>query len=948
MLQQIKYFVGIFLLLLLFQSKAQNAHYVDSLNKTLDTTSSDKLKADIFRELVYEYMYSDVKKAYECGLKSINIAKQINYKHGEIDALNALSIIDKNEGNYSKAFSKLKEAVILCEKYNDSDAESRTYLNIGDVYSQLNDYRKAISNYQKAYEINTAIKDYERCVTNLSRIGNRHMDIGNYEGDTTHIYTAIEFYKKAMDIAEKINNKQKYTLMHINLADAMIILGTKSNNKQTLFYALDYSLRSLKLSREFDLPDLEAISFLNIGETYEKLNYTSKAIHYYEEALKRYEALKSNSWILNCNVFLAKSYYKLNNYNLAIIYAEKAKAIAEKGHLKNKVAETYFLLSEIYKAKNEPLKSLESYKIYTAYKDTLMKEKSAITTARLQTELELERKDKEIELLKQNTEIQNQKIQNQTIQRNFLVAIIVFVLILLIVVLYRYLENKKVQDKIIKAKELAEQAKETQEQFLANTSHEIRTPMNGIVGMTELLSETQLNAEQKEYIDAIKESSNNLLVIINDLLDLSKISAGKMTFDAKPFRLAEQIKTVANSVKNKIAEKQLKLTTEIDESIYPILIGDSTRLNQILLNLVGNAVKFTEKGEIKISVKKIQEFDTKVVLQFDITDTGIGIPVDKINSIFESFTQVDSKKNRKHFGTGLGLTIVKQLVEKQNGTISVKSNVNEGSVFTVILTFIKGLKQQADVAENKSGSGQKAIAANILIVDDNKINQQVAELTLQRWKITTHIASSAKEAFEILKNKPIDLVLMDVTMPEMDGFEATKYIRNNFEKPLSNIPIIAVTASALVGDRERCIAEGMDDYVSKPFDSEELFLKIKKFLPEDKNASLDLSLLIEKADGDNDYMKEIMQTYVDEMPVYLKELLDIYDKNNIKQLAAQAHKMKSPAALLGANKLKQALMEIEKNGLAENRSFDYGSLVKQANNYCLESIELLKEKLKKL
>jgi CheY-like chemotaxis protein len=224
----------------------------------------------------------------------------------------------------------------------------------------------------------------------------------------------------------------------------------------------------------------------------------------------------------------------------------------------------------------------------------------------------------------------------------------------------------------------------------------------------------------------------------------------------------------------------------------------------------------------------------------------------------------------------------------------------------------------------------------------------VAELTLQRWKITTHIASSAKEAFEILKNKPIDLVLMDVTMPEMDGFEATKYIRNNFEKPLSNIPIIAVTASALVGDRERCIAEGMDDYVSKPFDSEELFLKIKKFLPEDKNASLDLSLLIEKADGDNDYMKEIMQTYVDEMPVYLKELLDIYDKNNIKQLAAQAHKMKSPAALLGANKLKQALMEIEKNGLAENRSFDYGSLVKQANNYCLESIELLKEKLKKL
>jgi len=948
MLPHFRYIIFTVFVILFFQAKSQDKHYVDSLNKTLDTTSNDKLKADIFRELVYEYMYVDVKKAYECGQKSFNISKETGYTHGEIDALNALSIIDKNEGHYSKAFAKLKEAIMLCEKTNDNEAESRTYLNIGDVYTQLKDYRKAISNYQKAYEINTAIKDYERCIINLSRMGNRHMDIGNYENDTTHIYTAIELYKKAMAVAEKINNKQKQTLMHVNLADALNILGSKNNSKQTLFYALDYSLRSLKLARENNFQDLEAISFLNIGETYEKLKNTSKAIHYYEEALKRYEVTKSNPWILNCNVFLAKSYYQFKNFDKAIYYVNKAKSIAENNRLKSRLMEIHLLLSDIYKSKNEPEKSLQSYKVYAAYKDTLMTEQSAITTARLETELELERKDKEIALLKQNTEIQDQKIRNQSIQRNFLIAIIVFVLALLIIVFYRYVENKKVQVKIIKAKELAEQAKETQEQFLANTSHEIRTPMNGIIGMTDLLNQTQLSTEQKEYLEAIKESSDNLLVIINDLLDLSKINAGKMTFEAKPFRLAEQVKAVMNSVKNKAAEKKLVLTTEIDESIYPILIGDATRLNQILLNLVGNAVKFTEKGEVKISVKQVSELENNITIQFTISDTGIGIPSDKIDSIFESFTQVDSKKNRKHSGTGLGLNIVKQLVQKQNGTITVKSSVNNGSVFTVTLPFVKGIKQQGDASVVKTKDGARTIKASVLIVDDNKINQQVAALTLQRWKIDTYTANSAKEAFEILKTTKIDVILMDVTMPEMDGFAATKYIRTHFEEPVCATPIIAVTASALIGDREKCISEGMDDYVSKPFDADELFLKIKKFLPDSKSAALDLSLLIEKADGDTEYMKEIIQSYIDEMPNYLNELVAAFDQNNIKQLAAQAHKMKSPAALLGANKLKQVLAEIEKNGLENNKNVDYKMLVDQAKNYCSESVDLLKEKLKKI
>lgn len=940
-----KYTFVLILLFVVMVARSQDKDYIDSLNKTLDTTSSSQLKADVLRELCYELTYLDVKKAYECGERSLSISNQTGYTHGTIEALNALSIIDKNQGAFSKSFIKLKSAVLLASDTKDSASLARTYLNIGDVYSQLQNYEKAIENYEKAYAINNKLKDYERCITNLSRIANRQMDIGNFRNDTSHIGIAITVYKRGLALAQKIHDLRKYTLMHVNLADAYNILGEKNKNKSMLFYAIDFSLRSLRLARENNFPDMAGISYLNMGESYDKLGNTFKAISYFEEALKVYQLTNNNNWLLNTHSYLAKEYFKLHNKEKAIFHTNTAIQMAQQNRMKRSLMDNFLLLSNIYKDEKEYGKSFDYYRQYENYKDSLQNEQTAITTARVQTELEMELKNKEIELLKQNTEIQNQKIKTQAVQRNFLIGIVILSLMLLIFVLYRYLENKKIQKKILRAKELAEQAKEMQEQFLANTSHEIRTPMNGIIGMTELLEATPLNKEQKEYLEAINESSKNLLVIINDLLDLSKINAGKMTFEHKPFRIAEQFRNITLSTRTRLQEKGLNMDYSIDQSIYPILIGDPTRLNQILLNLVSNAIKFTEKGAILLKAKLIEEKGQNINIEFSVSDTGIGIAEDKIGIIFESFSQVDSKKNKKFAGTGLGLAIVKQLVEKQGGKISVSSKPGRGSVFTFNLWFGKGIKQPEGKETNLQQTVPNIHSTNVLIVDDNKINQQVAALTLKKWNINSYTADSAQKAFEILKEKDIDIILMDVTMPEMDGFEATKHIRSAFSPPVSNIPIIAMTAAALTGDKERCISEGMNDYISKPFEPEELYEKIKKYLPATKANTLDLSLLEEKADGDTEYMKDIIQSYIDEMPVYLDELNSLIPQNNPVAIAKQAHKMKSPAALLGALELKDTLSLIEKEGIQGNTSIDYKALIKKVNILCLLSIDELKKKL---
>lgn len=388
--------------------------------------------------------------------------------------------------------------------------------------------------------------------------------------------------------------------------------------------------------------------------------------------------------------------------------------------------------------------------------------------------------------------------------------------------------RKQMEEKILEASQEAKNSLRIREQFLANMSHEIRTPMNAIVGFTGLVLKTSLTPEQKKYLNVIKTSGQNLLVIINDILDFSKIQSGKVHFEQTGFNLHKIISSVIELMLPRSLEKQINLITVNDPGIPEYLVGDPTRLAQILNNLIGNAIKFTERGIIKLTTLVTKKSKGNIEITFSVSDTGIGIPEDKLNSIFDYFTQASPETTRKYGGTGLGLTIVKELVEQQGGSIRVKSKLNEGAEFTFNLPFCTEKETPHPFTNTQEPVYSSACSEklNILLVEDNDFNVMLAEKVLKDWQWKVDIAKDAFIALDKIQKKNYDLVLMDIQLPDMDGYEATRKIRSDFPGDKKNIPIIAMTAHALRGEEEKCLEAGMNGYISKPFDPKNLYTKI--------------------------------------------------------------------------------------------------------------------------
>lgn len=402
-------------------------------------------------------------------------------------------------------------------------------------------------------------------------------------------------------------------------------------------------------------------------------------------------------------------------------------------------------------------------------------------------------------------------------------------LIILSILYAVYTSNQKSRA-LAKEKEVAEKSAAYQSMFLANMSHEIRTPMNAIVGMNELMLGTGLDEKQKEYSEIIQQSAENLLVIINDILDHSKIKSGKYSFVKKPFELDILLQQLFKIFELKAAEKNLDFKTAIDKKIPNHLIGDATRLNQILMNLVGNAIKFTDNGSVQLSVKIAKKIDKDFKLQFAIKDTGKGIPEEKLDNIFESFQQLDNEENVFHTGTGLGLSIARQLVQQQNGEIWVESTLNSGTTFFFTLPFeTTQPKSITKTAIQNTANSLKNLS--VLIVEDTLFNQMLAVELIKKniAGAKIEVANNGQVALEKIKNESFDLILMDVKMPVMDGFEATRNIRK-MEAPMKDLPILAITANAIPEELEKCKTAGMNDYITKPINGKELFDKIADLL----------------------------------------------------------------------------------------------------------------------
>ncbi len=503
------------------------------------------------------------------------------------------------------------------------------------------------------------------------------------------------------------------------------------------------------------------------------------------------------------------------------------------------------------------------------------------------------------------------------------------------------------------AKQKADQSVIAKELFMANMSHEIRTPMTSIVGFINLLERTDLSDIQKDYLHTVKSSSENLLTIINDILDFSKLEAGMVRFEQIPFSIQGLLHSVNTMFLPKTKEKNIRLVFHPIENIPETLIGDPVRLTQIMINLIGNATKFTREGGIDVCAKLLKEDDLVAIIQFSIADTGIGIPRDKIEIIFDRFQQADSETSRRFGGTGLGLSIVKNLVEFQGGIISVDSEEGKGTIFSFTIPYKKAGNEvkKEFTAQEKIIQKDMVKKVRILVAEDNPLNRKLIDALFNEWDVVFEFAENGKVAIDKLKSGNFGLLLMDIQMPEMNGNEATKFIRENLK---SEIPIVAMTAHALEGERERCIAVGMNDYISKPINESELYSLIVKYAgtytKKEKTEILPVAVDVEKvtnlqfltslAAGKMDFFNEMISLFLEECPKEVSQLRKSIEEQNLQMINAHAHAMKSTIPFVGLDiKLKPILEEIE-------HSTDFtkiNELFLIVESVCAKAIEELKK-----
>lgn len=815
---------------------------------------------------------------------------QLEEDRKNIDSLIA-STLEVRNAEPEKALLMAGQIIERSRKINYQLGVGEGLNHKGACYWLLGEYEDGLDQLSEAYSIALELKNKNLEAKVLNNFGRIYRNLG----DLAH---ALRNFELALEINEEENNEISQTINLTNISNLYYDLGDYDT-------ALEYALKCLPIFEQTEDPNRLFAIYNTLGDIYFKKEDFDKALFYFGKNEDITDDNTLNRALANSG--LGKVYYKLKEYEKARHYLDLALHQAKMlSNPETEIVAEYYLGKVFYHSNDFKTALNYANHSYTLATESLRKHDLISIHDFLSTLFEkLGETQEAFTHLKAYEKLREEVFQQATLNK------------------LRNLQLKNQMEVAKKEKEVAEKTAQLKQQFMANMSHEIRTPMNAIVGITRLLLESHPREDQIKYLNAINQSSNNLLVIINDILDISKIEAGKIRIEYVDFSLREMMQSMQEIMSLKAEQKNLTFRVDVLENVPDRLTGDPTRINQILINLVGNAVKFTEKGHVLVICSQKSITPEKILLRMDVSDTGIGISKEYVNTIFESFTQAGTDTARKYGGTGLGLTISKQLAGLMGGEITVDSTLGKGTTFTVQLPILIAKEQHTDTKKKEGIETLKSRldGLSVLLAEDNEFNQMVAEDTLK--SLLTHIqvtiANNGEEAVKMIEKQNFDIVLMDIQMPVMNGVEATRYIRTKLSDDKKDIGIIAMTANVLQEDVKKYLAAGMNAYISKPFQTDELLLKMNNVLSKktekvpdnppaktEQKSGSDLperftnSRFLESfTKGNKEKQDKYIRMFLDNCPRLMKQIEITLANKQYEELRVAAHSMKPQLAYMG-------------------------------------------------